>query len=161
MRVKAVRRSLPLPTTTDAHDDDEGKIEMMGLDELRAQLPGTTALMLCLPGTGETEGKFFGGRRGVCGGWVSVSLLGRKRVGGGRSIRLQIHMLYLSHTHTPLQTRTHTSGLIGPQELALLPPDAILVNVGRGNAVDEGSLYAALKEGKVCVRIYGVCCYGV
>lgn len=83
MRVKAVRRSLPPPTATttttiDANDDDEGRIEMVGLDKLCALLPDTTALVLCLPGTGETEGK------GTCvwkGGLVGY-VCGRERRGG-------------------------------------------------------------------------------
>ena len=37
--------------------------------------------------------------------------------------------------------------MIGAAELALLPPGAVLVNVGRGPVVDEGALYQALKEG--------------
>jgi phosphoglycerate dehydrogenase-like enzyme len=37
-----------------------------------------------------------------------------------------------------------TKGLIGERELSLLPPDAILVNVGRGRVVDEGALYRSL-----------------
>jgi phosphoglycerate dehydrogenase-like enzyme len=40
-----------------------------------------------------------------------------------------------------------TTGLIGAKELALLPPDALLVNIGRGPIVDEAALYRALREG--------------
>jgi phosphoglycerate dehydrogenase-like enzyme len=44
--------------------------------------------------------------------------------------------------HTP-----ETSGLIGAEELSLLPAGAILVNVGRGSIVDEAALYHALRDG--------------
>jgi len=46
--------------------------------------------------------------------------------------------------HTP-----ETSGLIGERELALLPPEAILVNVGRGQVVVEEALYQALVTGRL------------
>ncbi|MEZ4515498.1 MAG: NAD(P)-dependent oxidoreductase [Chloroflexota bacterium] len=42
-----------------------------------------------------------------------------------------------------------TDGLIGPAELALLPPKAVLVNIGRGRIVDEKALYEALQTGRL------------
>ncbi|MBN1485406.1 MAG: hydroxyacid dehydrogenase [Chloroflexia bacterium] len=46
--------------------------------------------------------------------------------------------------HTP-----ETDGLIGAAELDLLPPDAVLVNVGRGPIVDQEALYQALAQGRL------------
>jgi phosphoglycerate dehydrogenase-like enzyme len=43
-----------------------------------------------------------------------------------------------------LPLNASTRGLIGPRELALLPLHALLVNIGRGDVVDEGALYEAL-----------------
>jgi phosphoglycerate dehydrogenase-like enzyme len=40
-----------------------------------------------------------------------------------------------------------TYGLLGATEIALLPPGAILVNVGRGPIVDQHALFQALKDG--------------
>ena len=51
-------------------------------------------------------------------------------------------VLVICLPHTP-----ETTGIIGAEELALLPSDAVLVNVGRGPVVDEGALYHALREG--------------
>ena len=42
-----------------------------------------------------------------------------------------------------------TTGIIGAPELALLPPDAILVNVARGPHVDTDALVDALREGRL------------
>jgi phosphoglycerate dehydrogenase-like enzyme len=40
----------------------------------------------------------------------------------------------------------HTTGLLGPKQLALLPNDAVLVNVSRGPVIEERALYEALKN---------------
>jgi phosphoglycerate dehydrogenase-like enzyme len=42
-----------------------------------------------------------------------------------------------------------TEGLIGQRELSLLPPGAVLVNVGRGPIVDESALFHALETGSL------------
>ena len=47
----------------------------------------------------------------------------------------------------PLTERTR--GMIGEREIALLPPRAVLVNVGRAAVVDERALYEALRDGRL------------
>jgi phosphoglycerate dehydrogenase-like enzyme len=46
-----------------------------------------------------------------------------------------------------------TRGLIGARQLALLPPDAVLVNIARGEVVDTSALIEALAAG----RLAGAC----
>ncbi len=48
-----------------------------------------------------------------------------------------------------LPLTSETEGLIGKQELARLPPEALLVNVGRGPIVDEDALFTALESGSL------------
>ncbi len=49
--------------------------------------------------------------------------------------------------HCPLTGKTR--GLIGARELALMKPDAYLLNTARGGIVDEDALFAALKDGRI------------
>jgi len=49
--------------------------------------------------------------------------------------------------HCPLTEKTR--GLIGARELALMKPDAFLLNTARGGIVDEHALYDALKEHRI------------
>jgi phosphoglycerate dehydrogenase-like enzyme len=58
------------------------------------------------------------------------------------SLLPRANVLVLCLPHTP-----ETEGLIGARELDLLPPKAVLVNVARGQVVDEAALYHALRDG--------------
>jgi phosphoglycerate dehydrogenase-like enzyme len=52
-----------------------------------------------------------------------------------------------------------TKGLIGPDELAALPPGAVVVNVCRGPVIDEPALVSALKSGHLagaCLDVFAV-----
>jgi phosphoglycerate dehydrogenase-like enzyme len=42
-----------------------------------------------------------------------------------------------------------TTGLVGAEELSLLPAGAVLINIARGPIVDEAALYRALSEGRL------------
>lgn len=52
--------------------------------------------------------------------------------------------LFLALPATP-----ETDRILSAERIALLPPHAVVVNVGRGNAVDEPALCAALREGRL------------
>ena len=49
--------------------------------------------------------------------------------------------------HCPLNASTRN--LIGPRELALMKPDALLINTARGALIDGAALAAALKAGRL------------
>ena len=49
--------------------------------------------------------------------------------------------------HVPLGPETH--GLLSAPQLALMKPDAVLVNAARGGVVEEAALAAALREGRL------------
>ena len=59
--------------------------------------------------------------------------------------------------HVPLNDET--SGMIGANELALLPEGAILVNTSRGELVDEAALVAALENGHLAGAALDVIAY--
>ena len=48
-----------------------------------------------------------------------------------------------------LPLTTQTRGMIGAEELALLPHGAVVVNVGRGSIIDESALYLALRDRRI------------
>ncbi|HYH79595.1 MAG TPA: D-2-hydroxyacid dehydrogenase [Longimicrobium sp.] len=54
------------------------------------------------------------------------------------------HYLVLTVPRTP-----ETEGMIGARELARLPAGAVVVNVSRGDVVDEGALVGALASGRL------------
>lgn len=49
--------------------------------------------------------------------------------------------------HCPLTEKTR--GLVGRRELALMKPNAYLINTARGGIVDEDALYDALQQGRI------------
>lgn len=48
-----------------------------------------------------------------------------------------------------LPSTPETEGILTRERIALLPPDAIVVNVGRGNAIDQDALMNALNAGRI------------
>jgi phosphoglycerate dehydrogenase-like enzyme len=114
-------------------------------------LGGKTALILGYGAIGQKVAR-------LCQG-LGMEVIAVRRIGAGSApqaaegIRIaplealnrllpRAHALLICLPHTP-----KTTGLIGANELALLPPEAVLVNVGRGPIVDEAALYHALRDG--------------
>jgi glycerate dehydrogenase len=58
-----------------------------------------------------------------------------------------LRMADIVSLHCPLDASTR--GLIGARELALMKPDALLINTARGGLVDGRALAAALKAGRL------------
>mmetsp|Transcript_58771 Transcript_58771/g.118042 ORF Transcript_58771/g.118042 Transcript_58771/m.118042 type:complete len:377 (+) Transcript_58771:140-1270(+) len=149
-------RGIPYPLSG-ADDDDTGGREpalpMLGLD-------GQTALVLGLGGIGTRVAA-------VCAA-LGMRVLGTKRQalssshsgggqGGNSSVGIEVHppselRALLPSANVLLVCLPHTAetaGLLGAAELALLPQDAVLVNVSRGAIVDEHALYEALASGRL------------
>ena len=81
---------------------------------------------------------------------MRVVIAGR---GGGdtRQDRVELHALLamsdIVSLHCPLNDMTR--GMIGARELALMKPDALLINTARGALVDGHALAAALRAGRL------------
>jgi len=58
-----------------------------------------------------------------------------------RDLLPRSHVLFVA---APLTQETE--GMIGADELSLLPREAVVVNVGRARVIDEGALYEALRD---------------
>ena len=63
---------------------------------------------------------------------------------GLHDVLRQSDYLVLATPHTP-----ETEGIIGPNELALLPDGAVIVNIARGAVMNEPALIDALQSGKL------------
>ena len=62
----------------------------------------------------------------------------------------------LDYLVTILPRTQDTNKIVGANLLNALPPQAIFINVGRGNAVDESALVIALTEGKLAAAVLDV-----
>jgi phosphoglycerate dehydrogenase-like enzyme len=63
----------------------------------------------------------------------------------------QLHQMLAASDYVALATplTTETRGMIGAAEFAAMKPSAVIVNVGRGQAIDESALIEALDSGKI------------
>jgi phosphoglycerate dehydrogenase-like enzyme len=133
-------------------------------------LYGKTALILGYGSIGQAIGRMLKG--------IGMTVIGTKRtlpsppaplprgegsrfpplpVGEGWGEGVEIHPQSALPTLLPrtdflliaLPLTDETKNLISAPELALLPPDAVLINIGRGPIVDEHALYTALTTGKL------------
>lgn len=70
------------------------------------------------------------------------------RAGGAQPVGSLTDLLgacELVTVHVPLNSETY--GLLGPRELACMPPGSVLIQASRGGVVDESALADALREG--------------
>ena len=73
---------------------------------------------------------------------------GRAAQMGVRLVDLDTLLAEADFLSVHLPKTPETVGLIGTDELAKVKPSLVIVNAARGGIVDEGALYAALKEGR-------------
>jgi phosphoglycerate dehydrogenase-like enzyme len=68
---------------------------------------------------------------------------------GARRVELDelLRTAHIVSIHLRLSDRTH--GLLGPREIGLMRPDAVLINTSRGPIVDETALVEALASGAI------------
>lgn len=78
-------------------------------------------------------------------------IIGQRPGGPERPGRIALPELHreadIISLHCPLTPETR--GLIGPEELAQMKPDALLINTARGGIVDEAALADALRAGRL------------
>ena len=121
----------------------------------RGLLPG---LGLCGPGAPWPE--TLPGRRAIAGSQAVI--LGYGHIGKAIGAKLEVlgvRVAGVTHANLPdldtllahadalflaLPAAPDTDNLLNARRLALLPPHAVIINVGRGNAIDEDALAAAL-----------------
>ena len=108
----------------------------------------------------ELDGRIFGvvgwgelgrGAARVAEAFGMRVIIANRRGESPRSGRVELPQLLamadIVSLHCPLNDSTR--GLIGEHELALMKPDALLINTARGGLVDGKALAAALKSGRL------------
>ena len=129
-----------------------GRWEGWAPDQLLGQ--GLAGKLCGILGSGPI-GQAFARRVWACG--MQVAFWDREGGGGqvdfgpGSAPRLPLEELLsrcnVLSIHCPLTDRTR--GLLGREELGLLPPGAILVNTARGGILDEAAALELLQEGRL------------
>lgn len=108
-------------------------------------LAGTKAV---IAGYGKI-GKAIGAKLSALG--VAVSGFGRRNIGG-----LPEAMATADWFIMALPSDTGTDDFLDAARIALLPPKCAVVNVGRGNAIDENALRTALETGRIAAAYLDV-----
>ncbi|GLL02213.1 D-2-hydroxyacid dehydrogenase [Dactylosporangium matsuzakiense] len=106
------------------------------------QLAGRTVTVVGLGGMGREVARAFAALG------TKVLGLGRDRIGELDEVLPGTDVLVLCCPLTP-----QTEGLIGAEQLALLPDGAIIVNISRGQVLDEPALLQALTSGRVSAAL--------
>jgi glycerate dehydrogenase len=88
---------------------------------------------------------------GVAHAFGMKVLIAKRDAGDNRAGRLDLDVLLpqvdVLSLHCPLTADNR--GLIGAAEIALMKPDAVLINTARGGLVDEAALLEALQQGRI------------
>lgn len=98
-------------------------------------------------------GREIASRCGALG--MTVSALRRKEAGSDNDINIYPSMRFgelLAETDVvflSLPLTLDTKGMIGVSQLSQLPDGAIVINISRGDIIDERALYDALKSGRI------------
>ena len=125
------------------------------------QLAGQRVLVVGLGGIGRTVAQTFAA--------LGVDVWGLGRDGMNYQVPAVSRVIYRADLNEALPEidvlvlacplTAETEGMIGASQIGLLKPDAVVVNIARGQLIDQAALTAALRAGRIagaCLDVFAV-----
>jgi phosphoglycerate dehydrogenase-like enzyme len=125
------------------------------------QLAGLRALVVGLGGIGRRAAQSFAA--------LGVDVWGLGRDGRDYEAQGVSRVIYRADLNDALRQidvlvlacplTADTEGMIGAEQIDLLKPDAVVVNIARGQVIDQAALTVALRDGKIagaCLDVFAV-----
>jgi len=125
------------------------------------QLAGLRVLVIGLGGIGRKVAQSFAA--------LGVDVWGLGRDGQNYEVPAVSRVIYRADLNEALPQvdllvlacplTAETEGMIGAEQIGLLKPDAVVVNIARGPVIDQAALTAALRDGRIagaCLDVFAV-----
>jgi phosphoglycerate dehydrogenase-like enzyme len=125
------------------------------------QLAGLRTLVVGLGGIGRTVAQSFAG--------LGVDVWGLGRDGKDYQVPAVSRVIYRADLNEALPQidvlvlacplTAETEGMIGAEQIGMLKPDAVVVNIARGPVIDQAALTTALRDGRIagaCLDVFAV-----